>query len=395
MKNGKDTALSVAIRDFMHAARNEQDQDAILADSLLFLLVLLNEHTSYATKCAPNGSSWIEFLLLRYPPTRTLLHETAPRVILPPSRAVRMIVGEDGHIGLEACGWEPRFEAVASAPIRPYDVCISFAEEQRAFARRLADSLREFNLSVFYDEDEGVSLWGQDLFRKLYQVYANDSHLCIVLFSTAYLERAWTNHELRAAQARTLIDRRDYVLPILFDIKALPEEYRNIAYLAADQVDLAALAAQLNERIWKTFRNDWIAEDELLEIVHGDIVADTIQGLLQEELLLCAKEPSRAIRCAVMASISAFPYDRLVPKMQGFLRYLLFSFEPIASLFDENNEFVFVSSYARLMRFTARDGVLLYPTELEEKIAPLVKGRYDRLAEKADGQGGDEDSDST
>jgi len=40
-----------------------------------------------------------------------------------------------------------------------YDVCLSFAGEQRAYVRELAEELKKHNIRVFFDEFEEAVLW--------------------------------------------------------------------------------------------------------------------------------------------------------------------------------------------------------------------------------------------
>ena len=48
-----------------------------------------------------------------------------------------------------------------------YDVALSFAGEQRAYVRQVAELLRRSNVSVFYDEFEEAKLWGKNLYTYL------------------------------------------------------------------------------------------------------------------------------------------------------------------------------------------------------------------------------------
>jgi hypothetical protein len=44
-----------------------------------------------------------------------------------------------------------------------YDVCLSFAGEQRAYVEKVAQALQERGVRVFYDVYERATLWGKDL----------------------------------------------------------------------------------------------------------------------------------------------------------------------------------------------------------------------------------------
>jgi hypothetical protein len=44
-----------------------------------------------------------------------------------------------------------------------FDVCLSFATENRDYVEMVAGGLKEHGVKVFYDDDEKVRLWGKDL----------------------------------------------------------------------------------------------------------------------------------------------------------------------------------------------------------------------------------------
>jgi len=54
-------------------------------------------------------------------------------------------------------------EAQPGADSFRYDVCLSFAGEQRSYVELVAGALKSSGLRVFYDLDEKVELWGKDL----------------------------------------------------------------------------------------------------------------------------------------------------------------------------------------------------------------------------------------
>jgi len=58
-----------------------------------------------------------------------------------------------------------------------YDVCLSFAGEDRNYVDKVADELRAAGVRVFYDLYEQVDLWGKDLYVHLNDVYSGAAHL--------------------------------------------------------------------------------------------------------------------------------------------------------------------------------------------------------------------------
>ena len=83
-----------------------------------------------------------------------------------------------------------------------YDVCLSFAGEDRDYVRRVASELKRKGVRVFYDEYEEVDLWGKDLYVHLDDIYKNAARYCVLFVSQHYAKKLWTNHERRSAQER-------------------------------------------------------------------------------------------------------------------------------------------------------------------------------------------------
>jgi hypothetical protein len=122
-----------------------------------------------------------------------------------------------------------------------YDVCLSFAGEQRDYVERIASELKQAGLDVFYDQDEDIApkLWGRDLGEYLDYIYRQGSRFCLMFISADYAEKAWTTHERRSALARVVEEGGDYLLPARFDDTELPGLRPTTGY-----VDLREIAPQ-------------------------------------------------------------------------------------------------------------------------------------------------------
>ncbi|MFF8968213.1 PQQ-binding-like beta-propeller repeat protein [Streptomyces sp. NPDC014995] len=103
-----------------------------------------------------------------------------------------------------------------------YDVCFSFAGEQRPYVREVADGLTKMGVRVFYDTDETAELWGKDLYEHLDHIYREASRYCVIFVSTEYRKKIWTNHERKSAQARAIREVSEYILPARFDDTKIP-----------------------------------------------------------------------------------------------------------------------------------------------------------------------------
>jgi hypothetical protein len=134
-----------------------------------------------------------------------------------------------------------------------FDVCLSFAGEQRDYVERIATALKEASLHVFYDQDEDIAaqLWGTDLPEVLDYVYREGSRFCVMFISVDYAEKAWTRHERRSALARA-VQEDDYVLPARFDDTQLPGLRPTVGYLDLREIAPATLVDFILKKLDKT-----------------------------------------------------------------------------------------------------------------------------------------------
>ena len=123
-----------------------------------------------------------------------------------------------------------------------YDVCLSFAGEQRAYVEKVASLLKQKDVRVFYDAYEQSQIWGQDLYERLDYVYRKAARYCVIFASREYAGKAWTSHERRSAQARALEESEEYVLPAKFDDAEIPGIPPTIAYVDLSSTSPNALA---------------------------------------------------------------------------------------------------------------------------------------------------------
>lgn len=107
-----------------------------------------------------------------------------------------------------------------------YEVALSFASEQRDYVKRVSDELDKLGIAHFYDSKKKVALWGKNLAQHLDQVYSKDSKYFVIFISKEYLEKNWTNLEIRSALDRNLKEREEnfqqYILPVRFDNTEIP-----------------------------------------------------------------------------------------------------------------------------------------------------------------------------
>ncbi len=103
-----------------------------------------------------------------------------------------------------------------------FDVALSFAGEDRDYVRRVARSLHERDVRIFFDEERLVDMWGEDLGDFLDEVYRKRSRYALVFISRHYVEKAWPSHERKSALARVIESRQPTVLPVRLDDSEVP-----------------------------------------------------------------------------------------------------------------------------------------------------------------------------
>lgn len=132
-----------------------------------------------------------------------------------------------------------------------YDVALSFADEDREYAKEIARRLRAKKLKVFFDEFEEAKLWGKNLYQYLYYIYKECALFCVVFVSSNYIKKAWTRLELKAAQNRAFLENSEYILPLSLesDIK-LPGLPETIGYLSSKTHTTAQIAKIIYQKVY-------------------------------------------------------------------------------------------------------------------------------------------------
>ena len=120
-------------------------------------------------------------------------------------------------------------QAQVGRAVERYDIALSFAGENRAYVEEVAAGLKAAGVSVFYDAFETANLWGKNLIDHLAEIYGN-SRFVVMFISKEYVEKAWTTHERKHAQERSLFAQEEYILPARFDDTQVPGMTTTVAY---------------------------------------------------------------------------------------------------------------------------------------------------------------------
>jgi hypothetical protein len=130
-----------------------------------------------------------------------------------------------------------------------YDVCLSFAGEDREYVEAVAAGLRERGIRVFYDADAVAELWGKDLYEHLHYVYHKAARYCVLFVSDAYGRKVWPTHERRSAQERAIGDDHEYILPARFDDTEIPGLRGTVGHIDLRNTSHQALVELIAEKL--------------------------------------------------------------------------------------------------------------------------------------------------
>jgi hypothetical protein len=157
---------------------------------------------------------------------------------------------------------------------RQYDVCLSFAGEDRAPAKRLASYLTERGVRVFYDEYAKAELWGKDLYSHLDDIYRNAARYCVMFVSKNYAKKVWTNHERQSAQARAIKNHAEYVLPVRIDNTDLPGIRDTLGYIDLKKTTISEIADLISKKLGPRQRGNFFPPypDQLFEMLRAKSV---------------------------------------------------------------------------------------------------------------------------
>jgi hypothetical protein len=139
-----------------------------------------------------------------------------------------------------------------------YDVCLSFAGENRRYVDSVANELRGLGIRVFYDRYEQVELWGKDLYAHLHDVYSTAARYCVLFVSASFSRKVWTNHERAAAQERAIKENREYILPARFDDTPVPGLRGIIGHIDLRAVKPQDLAKMVAKKLGARQRSDYL-----------------------------------------------------------------------------------------------------------------------------------------
>ena len=172
--------------------------------------------------------------------------------------------------------------------IRDFDILLSFAGPERAYARAIYDISIANGINVFLDEEFQHEIWGKNLVEYLDQTYRDRGFYCLSLISDSYCNRPFTRVERRSAFDRMITEAGEYILPIRVDDSWPDGLPRSTAYLDLRTHGVLGICEQLSKKLGRPLPLI-IPEDILIpRIPSGKLPA---QQLSQNLIKLCQEQP--------------------------------------------------------------------------------------------------------
>jgi len=262
-----------------------------------------------------------------------------------------------------------------------FDVCISFAGEDREVAKRIASLIKRNGMKrkVFYDDFERATLWGEELARHLHTIYSQQSRFCVILFSQAYSRKVWTLHEYRSALTRVAREQDAYVLPIALDVATIPEEFASVGYWPFNPGDERRIANAVEEKINEYLSQHYVSIEELVEIFNADRAASAILDGFREGIQerVATGDLLDAQIMTVLALISAADIKHLDKSTRALIDLILFSSGAIGDSFEGDS--VSIVGDASVRRFLGPHGPFLFSVDAWEPFLERYKISDDAL----------------
>lgn len=131
-----------------------------------------------------------------------------------------------------------------------YDVVLSFAGEDRRYAKELFEILTaKYQRKVFYDSDKQADLLGEELNKYLQPIYSDKARYAVVFISKNYIEKEWTKYEFEQIKKRNSAENGKYVIPLKLDDTSVVGISYTTSYLDLRSKTIAQAAELIEQKL--------------------------------------------------------------------------------------------------------------------------------------------------
>lgn len=191
-----------------------------------------------------------------------------------------------------------------------FDVLLSFAGPERAFARAIFDVVEANGVRAFLDEEFQHEIWGKNLVEYLSEMYEKRGRYCVALISEAYCSRAFTRVERLAAFDRALREAAEYLLPVRIDGSWPPGLPKATAYVDIRVAGVLGVCELIARKV-RGSRQPLVVPEHVRipRVPSGSIPAEQLSTYLLE---FCRKQS--------VAVFGALVYDERTAELRKLLR---------------------------------------------------------------------------
>ncbi|WP_439378937.1 TIR domain-containing protein [Amycolatopsis lexingtonensis] len=154
-----------------------------------------------------------------------------------------------------------------------YDLAVSFSGQDRNYVERVVRACQAQGLTVFYDQDETVRLWGRNGISEFRRIYGGVAARFVVpFFSRAYLAGGYPMDELTAATVADVERGGGYILPVMLDSVKVPREMLSpdVIYISAADKTQEQLVGLIVEKVAQARREHQEPRD-VIGVVTGAV----------------------------------------------------------------------------------------------------------------------------
>lgn len=102
-----------------------------------------------------------------------------------------------------------------------YTLGVSYASEDIEYVNQFVQTIKNNNISVFFDRDEYIRLISTYLHEELYNIFSAECEHCIIFLSKNYLRKSHTLWEMRTI-LNTSLEKKCYFSVANFDNSVFP-----------------------------------------------------------------------------------------------------------------------------------------------------------------------------
>lgn len=160
-----------------------------------------------------------------------------------------------------------------------YDVALSFSSEKEVEVKKVANYLEEAGLQVYFYKKLQDKLISQDLDRKTYQIYHEQSEIKVLFISRCYEEHEYTQLEKRLSVDSTKNEKERLII-VNYLGKKIEKEFGKVIYIDGNDNKADQIAMLIQRRLLQIKREKRQDKQEhgenyiTVNVNHGIVAGD-------------------------------------------------------------------------------------------------------------------------